>query len=104
RRELLELEARSLARLGTGRALVVHSRDGLDEISIAAPTEAIEVAGHSVKRKLVLTPAGMGLKRGKLKDLAGGEPEANAAALLRVLKGERGAHRDAIVANAGAVC
>lgn len=104
RRDLLELEARSLARLGTRRALVVHSRDGLDEVSIAAPTDAIEVAGRAVRRTFTLTPASLGLRRGRLKHLAGGSPEENAAALLQVLKGARGAHRDAIAANAGIVC
>jgi anthranilate phosphoribosyltransferase len=104
RRDLLELEARSLAKLGTRRSLVVHSRDGLDEVSIGAPTEAIEVAGRTVKRRFTLTPAALGLKRGRLSDLAGGAPEDNAAALMKVLRGARGAHRDAIVANAGIVC
>jgi len=104
RRDLLELEARSLAKLGTRRALVVHSRDGLDEISVAAPTEAVEIAGRSVKRRLTLTPAMLGLKRSKLADLKGGTPEENAGALMLVLRGARGAHRDAIVANAGIIC
>jgi anthranilate phosphoribosyltransferase len=104
RRDLLELEAKSLAKLGTRRSLVVHSKDGLDEVSISAPTEAIEVAGHSIKRRLTLTPASLGLKRGRLKELQGGTPEENGAALLKVLRGARGAHRDAVIANAGIVC
>lgn len=103
-RDLLELEAKALARLGTEHSLVVHSRDGLDELTTTAPTHAIEVVGHVVKRRMVLNARTFGLKRASLADMAGGSPEENAAALLRVLKGERGAYRDAIVYNAGAVC
>ncbi len=103
-RDVLELEARALARLGTGRSLVVHSRDGLDELTITSTTQAIEVSGHAIKRRMTLNGRTFGLKKAALSDLAGGTPEENAAVLQRVLKGERGAFRDAVVYNAGAVC
>src|SRR5207248_9649593 len=48
RPELLELMAQALARLGTTRALVVCSRDGLDEVSLSAPTDVREVRGSAI--------------------------------------------------------
>lgn len=104
RKELLELEAKALARLGTGHSLVVHSRDGLDEMTTTAPTQALEVRGHSIVRRFVLEAGKYGLKKAALSDLAGSTPEANAAELLRVLQGGKGAFRDVIVYNAGTVC
>ena len=104
RKDLLELEARALAKLGTGRSLVVHSRDGLDELTTTAQTRAILVQGHSVVRRMVLNPRSLGFKRATLSDLAGGSPQENAAALKRVLKGEKGAFRDSVIFNAAAVC
>lgn len=103
-RDLLELEARALAKLGTGRSLIVHSRDGLDELTTTAQTRAILVQGHSIVRRFTLNPRSLGFRRAALSDLAGGTPEENAAALKRALKGERGAFRDAIIFNAAAVC
>ena len=53
--------AQVLARLGTGRALVVHSEDGLDEVSLGAPTQVYEVTGTDV-RHYTLTPEDAGLR------------------------------------------
>ncbi len=102
--DLLELEARALAGLGTGRALVVHSVDGLDELTTTGPTRAIEVRGHRITRRLTLTPGAFGFRRAKLSDLAGGSPEDNARAVDRLLDGAKGAFRDIAIYNAGFLC
>ncbi len=104
RADMLELIAGALARLGTGCSMVVHSADGLDEMTTTAPTRAILVRGHRVVRRMTLNAKSCGLKKAKLSDLAGGTPRDNASALMRLLKGARGPFRDAVVFNAGAVC
>src|SRR5207253_9985569 len=68
RRGLLDLMAGALARLGTRRALVVCSRDGLDEVSLSAPTEVREVCANIV-RSLEWTPDDFGLAPCRLDEL-----------------------------------
>ncbi len=92
--------AEVLLRLGAKRAMVVHSLDGLDEISAAAPTKIAEVEGGQVKSYL-LDPADYGL-RGDRSDYAGGTPADNAAIILAVLGGEQGGRRDIVLLNAAA--
>ncbi|HEU5163574.1 MAG TPA: anthranilate phosphoribosyltransferase [Thermoanaerobaculia bacterium] len=99
---LVPLIGEVLRALGAERALVVHSRDGMDEISPAAPTEVCEVRGDGELERYTLQPEEMGLERTEAEALGGGDAAANARAALRVLEGGRGAHREAVVANAGA--
>ena len=102
--------AGALARLGTDHALVVCGQDGMDEISIAAATHAIEVQGQEL-RHYTLTPAEMGVaelegsaaraEHGPA-GLAGGSPDQNAAVTRAILAGEQGAHSELAIVNAGA--
>lgn len=98
---LVETVARVLAALGAEHALVVHSRDGLDEISVSAPTRVCEVRGGEV-RTYDLEPEDLGLRRHELEELAGGDAQRNAEIARAVLGGEEGARHDIVVANAGA--
>ena len=98
---LVEIVARVLATLGAEHALVVHSRDGMDEISVSAPTLACEVRGGEVTR-LEITPEEMGVGRHPLEAIAGGDARQNAAIAREVLAGGTGARHDVVVANAGA--
>ncbi len=99
---LVSLVARTLAALGTAeRALVVHGECGLDEVSPCGPTRAAVVEGGRV-RELTLAPEDAGLPRVKLEDLRGGDPAFNAAALLRLLQGEHGPLRHAVLLNGAA--
>jgi anthranilate phosphoribosyltransferase len=97
----LDTLAGALARLGAERALVVSSDDGLDELSISAPTAVVEVAGAEIRRYTV-APDDFGLDRAPLEAVSGGTPEANAETARRILAAERGAPRDIAVLNAGA--
>jgi len=97
----LQTIAGALARLGTDHALVVTSEDGLDELSIAAPTSVVEVRDGGLERYTV-SPEDVGLARAGPDDVPGGDPEANAATARRIFAGERGAARDLAVLNAGA--
>jgi anthranilate phosphoribosyltransferase len=98
---LVETVAHVLAALGAEHALVVHSRDGLDEISVSAPTKVCEVRGGEV-RGYDVTPEELGLPTHDLGELAGGDAIANAAIARDILNGANGARHDIVVANAGA--
>ncbi|MDQ6807780.1 MAG: anthranilate phosphoribosyltransferase [Actinomycetota bacterium] len=97
----LEVMAGALARLGAERALVVSSEDGLDELSISAPTTVVEVTGAQTRRYTVC-PEDFGLDRAPLEAVSGGPPESNAQTARRILAAEPGAQRDIAVLNAGA--
>lgn len=98
---LLEPMAGALARLGVERALVVHGSDGLDELTVAGDSEAIEVAG-GVLRRIAIHPSAAGLPTSPTAALRGGGPAENAAALRRLLDGEKSAYRDVVILNAAA--
>jgi len=97
----LETMAGALALLGTRHALLVSSDDGLDELSISAPTKVVEVLGEEVSRYTV-TPEEVSLKRSPADAIPGGDPTENADTARRILAGERGPARDLAVLNAGA--
>lgn len=92
--------AAALLELGV-TAWVVHSEDGLDEISPYAPTR-VSVVGDGVIRERVVTPADFGLGTSAPGAIAGGSPEQNADILRRVLGGESHPARAALLLNAAA--
>jgi len=98
---LAEKMAQVLGRLGCEHALVVHGEDGFDEVSVSAPTQVWELAGGDLRRYRV-EPSALGLAPAAARDVRGGSPEENAAALRRVLSGERGPLRDFTLLNAAA--
>jgi anthranilate phosphoribosyltransferase len=97
----LETLARALGRLGTRRALVVSSADGLDEMSTSDTTRVVEVDGGDL-RSYEVTPESVGLARGRWRRSPAGTPGANAQTTRRILAGEHGPRRDLAVLNAGA--
>ncbi|MFQ5380816.1 MAG: anthranilate phosphoribosyltransferase [Dehalococcoidia bacterium] len=86
---------------GMDRAMVVHSSDGLDEISPAAPTKLWLVADGEVSEQEI-SPADFGLPVHPLAAVAGGTPEENAGALKGVVDGAEGAQTDFVLMNAAA--
>ena len=100
-RELVEPLAQVLCNLGVRSAMVVHGEDGLDEISLAAPTFVCEVKDGRV-RSYTIKPEQFGFERCKREDLRGGTPVENAEILKTVLQGAKGAKRNAAVLNAAA--
>lgn len=83
------------------KAWVVHSSEGLDELSTSGPNFVAQIANGDL-RSFVLNPEDVGLARTDPKDLLGGEPAENAAALRALLDGAPGAYRDTVLLNAGA--
>ncbi len=98
---LVEPVADVLRQLGSEHALVVHGSDGLDELTTTGPSHVAELRDGSV-HTYELRPEELGLSLARPEDLAGGSPEENAAALERVLRGERGPLADITALNAAA--
>jgi anthranilate phosphoribosyltransferase len=99
--DFLDTMAGALARLGTRHALIVSSEDGLDELSISAPTRVVEVVGDEVRR-YAITPEQVGLRPAAPEEVPGGDPKQNADTARAIFSGVPGASRDLAVLNAGA--
>jgi anthranilate phosphoribosyltransferase len=99
--ELVEVIGKVLADLGSEHALVVHGEDGLDEITLSAPTRVAEVRHGSVTLR-TLKPGDFGLEPVPVEALLGAEPAHNAALLRDVLGGRPGPLADVTALNAGA--
>jgi anthranilate phosphoribosyltransferase len=97
----LETIAGALAELGTDRALVVSSADGLDEVSASGATRVVEVSGGQ-SRSYELRPEDLGLASATDGAVGAGEPDENAEVLRRVLAGDAGTERSLAVLNGGA--
>ena len=101
---LLAVFAEALRELGVKRALVVHSADGLDEISSLAVTHAALLDGGEI-RDVEIDPAALLPAELRSGTLAGGDREENARILEDVLVGrDRSAKRGAVLLNAAALC
>jgi len=96
----LEPLAQVLARLGSRHVLVVHGEDGLDEISIGAPTQVAELKDGKVQR-FALTPERFGLQRTAIDALVVKDAEQSLRILREVLADTPGAARDIVLLNAG---
>lgn len=96
---LVEPMAVALGRLGARRALVVHGCDGLDELTTTGESLAVLLADGRVQR-FEVEPSELGIAHADPADLAGGDAQANAAILRKILDGERGPRRDIVLLNA----
>jgi anthranilate phosphoribosyltransferase len=100
-KQWVEPLAHVLKNLGSERAYVVHGSDGLDEITTSGPTTVAELENGAV-RVFEITPEDVGLPRAKPEALRGGDAEANAAALKKVLQNKQSPYHDIAVLNAAA--
>jgi len=100
-KEWLEPYAEALRALGCERAMVVHGKDGLDELTTTDITYAVTLEDGAIAQTEI-TPEDAGLKRSSLEALRGGGAAENAQALRALLKGEKSAYRDIVVLNAAA--
>jgi anthranilate phosphoribosyltransferase len=92
--------AETLGALGAERAWVVHGA-GLDELTLAGPTDIAEWHNGAV-RQFTVCPEDAGLARAPISAIAGGNAAANATALRALLDGAPGAYRDTVVLNSAA--
>ena len=93
--------AQALSRLGSRRALVVHGNDGLDEISIAAPTHVWELNDGAVN-EYNISPADFDMSTASLDDIQASDAATSANTLRNVLNCKAGAARDIVLLNAAA--
>ena len=99
--DLLEPMSKALANLGVQRGMVVYGKDGLDEISVSAPTAVCEIQDGQLTT-YEITPEEFGLERCQKEDLAGGTAEDNAQITKAILSGEKGPKRNAVLLNSAA--
>ncbi len=93
--------AETLLDLGSEKAWLVHGNDGMDEVSITGST-AVAALENGQITAMEVHPEDAGLPVYRLRDVLGGSPEENGAALLALMDGETGAYRDAVLLNAAA--
>jgi len=98
--DLVPIYADAMRLLGMERAMIVSGEEGLDELSISGISRFATIGfdlGHDI-----IAPEGTGLPRHPLSEIRGGDAQFNAAALGRLLNGEKGAYRDAVLLNSAA--
>jgi len=93
--------AEVLRNLGCEKALVVHAKDGMDEISLAAPTFVAEIDGDEILHYMI-SPEDFGLKTQSLETIKVENAQQSLEILRSVLQNQRGTARDIVQLNAGA--
>ncbi len=101
RRDLTRTLAEVLRRLGSGRVMVVHGSDGMDEISISAPTFVAELKNGNII-EYTIQPEDFGLAPAPLNAIQVSDADEAKAMLLGVLDNQPGAARNIVQLNAGA--
>ncbi len=99
--QLVEPMAQVMQQLGSTHVLVVHSLDGMDEISIGAPTLVAELKNGEIDSYMI-QPEDFGLHRDNLTDLQVDDAQESLVLVKKVLAGEHGEARDIVLMNAGA--
>lgn len=99
---LVDKMAEVLCRLGTKHGLVIHGKEGLDEISISNKSMVREICDNKTTASYEVSPESFGFKKADRDGIKGGTPEENAATILCILDGEKGIPRDIVVINAAA--
>jgi len=101
--EAADLVAGALASLGAEHAWVIHSADGLDELSVLAPSRVVEVRDGQITGELTVEPGKVGIRPGTRAEITGGDAAENARRLAAILGGEeRSAASEAVALNAAA--
>ncbi|HUV23249.1 MAG TPA: anthranilate phosphoribosyltransferase [Gammaproteobacteria bacterium] len=99
--DLVELLAHVLQQLGSRHVMVVHADDGMDEISISAPTRVAELKDGEVSC-YTLSPADFGMEMADIAALKVDSAEQSLALIRTVLADQAGPARDIVCLNAGA--
>ncbi|TVQ36192.1 MAG: bifunctional anthranilate synthase component II/anthranilate phosphoribosyltransferase [Spirochaetaceae bacterium] len=95
--------AEAAVALGTQRGMVVHGLDGIDELSVSAPSAVVRFDSRGITDEQELDPVSLGISGHTLQDLSGGDADANAALARELLSGGgRPAIRDSVLLNAAA--
>ena len=98
----VDLVAAALAEHGTRRSWVVHGHDGIDELTVTAPTTVVEVVAGAEVRRFEVSPSEVGVAPATVADISVGDPSQNARAANEMIEGARGPVRDMVALNAAA--
>lgn len=90
-----------LGRLGAVDAMVIHGRDGLDEISISDETKVSRFMDGKTEN-FFIAPEDLGIERKSVDFIRGGNKNENALITLSILRGEKGPKRDIVLMNSAA--
>ena len=100
--KLAPVMAEVAGRLGAERVMVVNGHPGMDEVSASGPTQVSEYdSAVGEVRTYEVSPEQVGIARGTITDIAGGDSDENAAIIRAILEGEHGPKRDVVLMNAG---
>jgi 4-hydroxybenzoate polyprenyltransferase len=99
--QLTEMFAEALRLLGARSAFVVHGHDGLDEISVCAPTRVSQLENDMIRTYDIYPEQYFG-RLAEPGQMTGGDPAENAAITRKILAGEKGPKRDVVLLNAAA--
>ncbi|MDI1470954.1 MAG: anthranilate phosphoribosyltransferase [Thermodesulfovibrio sp.] len=97
-KDYMETIAKVLMKLGSEQIIVVHSEEGLDEISISGKTFLVTAKDGNLY-STTITPENLGLKRSFIDNVKGGDRKENAKIIIDLLKGKKGAPRDMVLMN-----
>lgn len=101
RPDYVPIYAEALQKLGTERSMVVSGEEGLDELSLGGGNAVTEVEKGGL-RSYIVSAADAGLPRHPVEAIRGGDPQHNADELRKLLQGEPGPYRDAVLFNSAA--
>lgn len=100
-KDYIDIIARVLNRLGAESLMVVHSSDGLDELSLSSTNQIVWAKGSQIYRE-EFNPEKVGFTKAELAQIQGGDKKKNAEIILSILNGQKGPARDTVLLNASA--
>lgn len=101
-KDLMHKLIQVLQAFGSTHTMIVHSHDGLDELSVSAPTYIIELKNGKIS-DYIITPESVGLKKSSLEEILDGNAQENANIILEIFSGQKqGAPLDVVLLNAAA--
>ena len=100
-KKLLKIFAQALKNLSLKKALIVHSQDGLDEISPYAKTDIVELTNGKIS-EYVLSPNDLNIKAGNFENIVGKDPEYNGGKIREIFEGKDNDFSIAVCLNAAA--
>ena len=100
-KKLLKIFAEALKNLNLKKALIVHSQDGLDEISPYAKTDIVELTNGKITES-ILNPKDFEIKADNFENIIGKDPEYNAGKIREIFEGKDSDFSIAVCLNAAA--
>jgi anthranilate phosphoribosyltransferase len=99
--ELVAIQAKVLQLMGAEHALVVHGKDGLDEITLSGPTMVAELRNGQITQ-YEITPSDFGIAIASMNTLKVADAQESKAIILNIMNNQSGPARDVVCLNAGA--